>query len=112
MEKGRAEGLPYPQKTQRHRFTLVISGGPSPLPLSHPGEGFPALAHLSRFLEEPLRAGSDQAERILPLLCQKLRNRPSQRFRSESPREKGGKLIAVPFERLPGEHGRVGRHRE
>ncbi len=41
-EKGRDEGLPYPQKAQRPCIASIISGGPSPLPLSHPGEGFPA----------------------------------------------------------------------
>ena len=41
-EKGRDEGLPYPQKVRRRRCAQMINGGPSPLPLSHPGEGFPA----------------------------------------------------------------------
>jgi hypothetical protein len=46
-EKGRDEGLPYPQKAQRLRRDAIISGGPSPLPLSHPGEGFPVLVVLA-----------------------------------------------------------------
>jgi hypothetical protein len=43
-EKGRDEGLPYPKRVQRHYLVSIISGGPSPRPLSHPGEGFPAHA--------------------------------------------------------------------
>ncbi len=41
-EKGRDEGPPFPQKAQRRHIAILIGGSPSPLPLSHPGEGFPA----------------------------------------------------------------------
>jgi hypothetical protein len=34
---------PIRRKIQRLRIALTIYGGASPLPLSHPGEGFPAL---------------------------------------------------------------------
>jgi len=37
------EGLRSPQKALRRCCASTIGGGPSPLPLSHPGEGFPAL---------------------------------------------------------------------
>jgi hypothetical protein len=46
-EKGRDEGLPFQKNPRRRRCFGVPpnwnSGGPSPPPLSHPGEGFPAL---------------------------------------------------------------------
>ena len=37
------EGLPFQMKVKRLRCALLIGGGPSSLPFSHPGEGFPAL---------------------------------------------------------------------
>ena len=48
-EKGRDEGLPSPQKAQRHRLASIVSGGPSPLLLSHLGEGFWRISKLCNF---------------------------------------------------------------
>ncbi|CAH1659622.1 hypothetical protein BOSEA31B_11903 [Hyphomicrobiales bacterium] len=39
---GPDEGPPSPLRAQRRRSVSTINGRPSPLPLSHPGEGFPA----------------------------------------------------------------------
>jgi len=39
----RMRACPRRFREQRRRCVQTISGGPSPLPLSHPGEGFPAL---------------------------------------------------------------------
>ena len=50
-EKGRDEDVPYPQKAQRLRIDLAISGSPSPLPLSHPGEGIPRILRLPLHLD-------------------------------------------------------------
>jgi hypothetical protein len=38
----RMRACPRRRRPQRLRCAQMISGGPSPLPLSHPGEGFPA----------------------------------------------------------------------
>ena len=45
-EKGRDEGLPCPYEAERRRLVRTNTRTPSPLPLSHPGEGFPALYRL------------------------------------------------------------------
>jgi len=36
------------EKALRRRRGLAIRGRPSPLPLSHPGEGFPAVQFIAR----------------------------------------------------------------
>ncbi len=43
-ERGRDEGLPFPQKAQPLLVVSTMTRSPSPLPLSHPGEGFPTPA--------------------------------------------------------------------
>ncbi len=38
---------PIHRGLQRLLCIQIIDGGPSPLPLSHPGEGIPRMSHLS-----------------------------------------------------------------
>ncbi len=61
---GPDEGLPFPRKARRLRLASITTGSPSPLPLSHPGEGFPArLTRLARKPDaEPSPGGRGQGE--------------------------------------------------